>query len=175
MRFSKLFPIVAVIVLAGAVSAAAQTGGGMMGGMGGPMSGDTARMMQEPNKALAQASIQYMIVFVRALHRQTTERKDQIDADFIASAFSEMKRAYEMINRFQATHVRTMDEKMQSKVAPMMERMNRNLATVKNHLDTLEKEVNNGRDLGRIGLLSHEIIKALEEIPGGRTGSMGSM
>lgn len=170
MRFSKLFSIVTVITMVGAVSAYAQMGGGMMGAQ---MSGDTARMMQEPNKALAQASIQYMIVFARTLHTQSTQRKDQIDGDFIASAFSEMKRAYEMINRSQATHVRTMDEKMQSKVAPMMERMNRSLATVKKHLDILEKEVNNGRDLGRISLLTSEILKALEEIPGGRMGSMG--
>ncbi len=170
MKFSKLFSIVTIIMVVGAVSAHAQMGGGMMGGQ---MSGDTARMMQEPNKALAQASIQYMIVFVRTLHTQTTERRDQIDADFIVSTFSEMKRAYEMINKFQATHVRTMDEKMQSKVAPMMERMNRNLAIVKKHLDILEKEVNNGRDLSRISLLSSEILKALEEIPGGRVGSMG--
>ena len=116
--------------------------------MGAQMSGDTARMMQEPNKALAQASIQYLTVFTRTLQTQANERKDQIEAAFIASAFSEMKRAYGMIDRFQAAHVKTMDEKMQSNVAPMMDRMNRNLATVKKHLDAMEQEVGAGRDLG---------------------------
>jgi hypothetical protein len=165
MRLKELFSIVILIIMMGVVSAPAQ--------MNVQFSEDTARMMQEPSKALAQASIQYMAVFTRALNIQAKERSSQIDTAFINNALSEMKRAYGMIDKYQTAHVGTMSEAMQSKVAPMMERMNRNLATVKKQLDILEQEVNGSRDLSRISLLTGQILRALEDMPGKPGRMMG--
>ncbi len=141
--------------------------------MGGNMPEDIAKMMQEQNKALAQASIQYMRDFTQTLHTQTRERRDQIDDGFIKSAFAEMKRAYEMINKFQSAHVKTMDANIQSKVQPMMERMNRNLAAIKSSLEGLEKEVNGSRELDKIVNFTGEILNRIDDMPRGRGGMSG--
>jgi hypothetical protein len=143
-----------------------------MGMKSGSMPADMAKMMQEQNKVLAQTSIQYMTVFTQALHVQAKERRDQIDEGFIKSAFGEMKRAFEMIEKFQNAHVKTMDTDMQVKVQPMMERMNRNLDSVKKNLSDLEKEVNGARDLEKITFITGEIINRLNDMPR-RTGGMG--
>jgi len=171
MKTIRFFALAVLMMTIGAVSASGQMMG--KGPMDGAVPADIARMMQEPNKALAQASIQYMTAYTRALHTQASERKDRIDAGFITAAFAEMKRAHGMISRFQATHVTTMDEKMQEKVAPMMERMNRNLALVKNHLDALDEEMKGSRDLDRISGLTGEILKALDDMPGRPGGVRG--
>ncbi|HSR13892.1 MAG TPA: hypothetical protein VLS90_20760 [Thermodesulfobacteriota bacterium] len=161
MKIARMILVTTAVTLALSLPASAQ-----MGMMGGNMPEDIRKMMQEQNKALAQASIQYMGNFTRCLHTQAKERRDQIDDAFIKSAFSEMKRAYEMIQNFQGAHVRTMDGGMQSKVQPMMERMNRNLAAMKNNLEDLEKEVNGTRELDRISHLTGDILKRLEDMPG---------
>ena len=145
-----------------ATSASAQMGSGLMGR---PVNADFARMMQEPNKALTQTSIQYMTAFTDALRVQITERRSQINAEFIKSAFAEMKRACGLIEKYQSAHVKTMDATMQTNVKPMMERMNRNLAATKMNLDILEKEVNGNHDLDRIARLTAEILKSLDDMP----------
>jgi hypothetical protein len=163
--------LMTAMVLIGGIPASAQ-----MGTMGGKVPENIAKMMQEPNKVLAQTSIQYMSVFTQSLHVQAKERRDQIDDDFIKSAFAEMKRSFGLLERFQSAHVKTMDGNVQTKVQPMMERMNRNLISVKKNLDDLEQEVNGSRDLGKIALLTGEIIKGLEDMPrraGGMPGLPG--
>jgi len=173
MKSIKLFTFITALIFSGALSAAAQIGMGMMEGN---MPADLAKMMQEQNKVLAQASIQYMTIFTHSLHVQSKERRDQIDEDFIKSDFAEMKRAFGMIEKFQSAHVKTMDANVQSKVQPMMERMNQNLASVKKNLDDLEKEVNSSRDLGKIAFYTGEIIKGLDDMPrraGGMPGLPG--
>ena len=138
MKALKLLAFFVIMIFGGAVSSSAQMGVGMMGGNMPP---DIAKMMQEQNKALAQASIQYMTVFAKSLQTQSKERRDQIDDDFIKSAFGEMKRAFEMIDKFQNAHVKTMDANVQAKVQPMMGRMNRNLTALKKNLDDLRREL----------------------------------
>ena len=164
------FLAIAAMILGGGISVSAQMGMGMMGGSAPE---DISKMMQEQNKALAQASIQYMTVFSGSLHVQSKERREQIGVAFINSAFSEMKRAYEMIDKFQNAHVKTMDDKMQARVKPMMERMDRNLALIKKNLDELEKEVNGRRDLDKIVFFTGEILKVLDDLPKGPGGMQG--
>jgi hypothetical protein len=78
-----------------------------------------------------------------------------------------------MVDKFQSAHVKTMDDKMQARVKPMMERMDRNLAFVKSNLDELEKEVNGRRDLDKIASLTGEILKSLDDLPKGPGGMQG--
>lgn len=171
MKRIKLLSIIAGMILATGISVSAQM---EMGKMGGHIPEEIARMMQEQNKALAQASIQYMTVFANSLHVQLKERRDRIDNDFINSAFAEMKRACQMIDRFQSAHVKTMDDKMQARVKPMMERMDRNLAFVKKNLDELGKEVNGRRDLDKMTFFAGEILKHLDDLPKGPGAMQGS-
>jgi hypothetical protein len=174
MKSFKLFLVVFTLVFAGSFPLSAQMmGPGMMGG--GGTSQDMVKMMQEPNKVLAQASIRYMSDFTNALYVQSKERRDQIDALFLKSSFAEIKRAHEMIVKFQASHVKTMGPDMISKVKPMMERMDKNLAVLKTNLGALEKEVNNGRDLDKISLLTGELLKSLDDMPKGPGGMAGGM
>jgi D-serine dehydratase len=170
MRSTKLLSVIAVVVLVSAISASAQMEKGMMGGA---VPEEIAKMMQEQNKALAQVSMQYMTVFTHSLHVQSKERREQIDANFITTAFSEMKRAYGMIEKFQSAHVKTMDDRMQARVKPMMERMNSNLALIRNNLDDLEREVGGSRNLDKISFLTGEILKHLEDLPKGPGGMQG--
>ncbi len=169
MKSGKTFAFLAMLILGSFGSASAQMGMGMRGGNMPP---DLAKMMQEQNKVLAQSSIQYMTVFTQALHVQAKERRDQIDEGFVKTVFSEMKRAFEMIEKFQSAHVKTMNADMQMKVQPMMERMNRNLSSVKKNLNDLEKEVTGARDLEKISFITGEIINHLNDMPR-RGGGMG--
>ena len=122
-------------------------------------------MMQEPNKALAQASVLYMTVFTKSLHVQSTERRDKIDSKYIKAAFAEMKRAYGMIESFQAAHVKTMDDAMKENVKMMMMKMNTSLADIQKELEALEKEVNGKQDLNVIASRSEAILKHLDDMP----------
>jgi hypothetical protein len=168
MKSITVFVLGMAMALIGDVPASAQ-----MGAMGGNMPENIAKMMQEPNKVLAQASIQYMNVFTQSLHVQAKERRDQIDEEFIKSAFAEMKKSFGLLERFQSAHVKTMDENVQSKVQPMMEKMDKNLTLVKKNLDDLEQEVNGSRDLGKIALFTGEIIKGLDDMPRRVSGMPG--
>jgi hypothetical protein len=178
MKPRKLFLLIVAGSILSVPSAFAQQGtegrgsGGMGTMMGGPPE-DIRMMMQEPNKALAQASVVYMTVFTRSLHTQATERRDKIDSAYIKAAFAEMKRAQGMIESFQTTHVKTMDAAMQDKVKMMMTRMNTNLAEIRKHLDVLEKEVNGKQDLDVIAEHTGVILKHLDDMPKPMPGGMG--
>lgn len=142
----------------------AQDKGMKPGMMGGDRPEEMVKMMQEQNKVLANASIQYLAAFTNALHLQAAQRQDQIDPDFIKAAFAEMKRSFVLIEQFQKAHVKTMDAAMQAKVTMMMERMNRNLAGLKENLDFLEKEIQGGQNLHVIASRTGEMLKFLDEL-----------
>jgi hypothetical protein len=171
----RFFLMAAGLVLATSSVSAQQGGGpGGMGAMTGGPPEDIRIMMQEPNKALAQASVVYMTVFARSLHTQATERRDKIDSAYIKVAFAEMRRAHGMIESFQATHVKTMDAAMQEKVKMMMTRMNTNLAEIRKHLDVLEREVNGKQNLDVIAERTGTILKHLDDMPKPTPGGMGA-
>jgi len=159
------FLIVAALFFSASVAFAQQMQGGMSGAaMAGAQDAKMA-MMQEPNKALAQASVLYMTVFARSLHLQSTERRDKIDSKYIKAAFAEMKRAYGMIEAFQAAHVKTMDAEMKENVKMMMMKMSTNLAGIQKELEVLEKEVNGKQDLDVIASRSEAILSHLDDMP----------
>ena len=163
--------LIAAALFVSAPGAHAQQMQGGMSGAGTAVSQDARMaMMQEPNKALAQASVQYMTVFTRSLHVQATERRDKIDSTYIKAAFAEMKRAYGMIESFQAAHVKTMDDAMKENVKMMMMKMNTSLADIQKELEALEKEVNGKQDLNVIATRSEAILKSLDDMPRPRMG-----
>lgn len=177
MKPLKLFLPAAAGLMLSASAALAQQGSmgsapGGMGAMMGSVPDDIRTMMQEPNKAMAQASILYMTAFARSLHTQSTERRDKIDGPYIKAAFAEMKRAHGMIEAFQAAHVKTMDAAMQEKVKMMMAKMNANLADIQKLLDALEKEVNGKQDLNAISDITAAILKHLDDMPKPKPGGM---
>ena len=159
------FLIAAALSFSAPVAYAQRMQGGMSGaGTAVPQDAKMA-MMQEPNKALAQASVLYMTVFTKSLHVQSTERRDKIDSKYIKAAFAEMKRAYGMIESFQASHVKTMDDAMKENVKMMMMKMNTSLADIQKELEVLEKEVNGKQDLHVIASRSEAILKHLDDMP----------
>ena len=169
MKSRNLFLLVTASLIYSAPAAFAQQMNegrvaGNMGAMGGAPDARMA-MMQEPNKAMAQASVLYMTVFTKSLHTQSTERRDKIDSQFIKAAFVEMKRAYRMIEDFQAAHVKTMDAEMKETVKMMMMKMSSNLEGIRNHLDVLEKEVNGKQDLNIIAERTAAILTHLDDMP----------
>ena len=158
MKFHNLYFLVAAgLIISAPVSFAQQMSGGI--------DGARMAMMQEPNKALAQASVLYMTVFTKSLHIQSTERRDKIDSKYIKSAFAEMKRAYGMIEAFQTAHVQTMDAEMKENVKMMMMKMNSNLADIQKNMEVLEKEVNGKQDLDIIASRSEAVLRHLDDIP----------
>jgi len=177
MNSLKLFFLIAAGFIFSAPAAFAQQGNDGHGHGSGDkmmvdMPDDIKKMMQEPNKALTQASIQYMTVFTKSLHTQSSERRDRIDGPYIKACFAEMKRAYNMIESFQKAHVKTMGAEMQEKVNMMMMKMNNNLTEIQNHLDILEKEVNGKQDLDVIANHTSEILKRLDDMPKPKQGGM---
>ena len=177
MKSLKLFLLIAAGLIVSTPAVFAQQGNddhdhGGGGKMMADMPDDIKKMMQEPNKALAQASIQYMTVFTKSLHTQSSERRDRIDGPYIKACFAEMKRAYNMIESFQKAHVKTMGAEMQEKVNMMMMKMNNNLTEIQNHLDILEKEVNGKQDLDVIADRTSEILKRLDDMPKPKQGGM---
>jgi ribosomal protein S15P/S13E len=178
MKPLKLFLLIAAGLIVSAPVAFAQQGNDGHGHGSGDkmmadMPDDIRKMMQEPNKALAQASIQYMTIFTKSLHTQSSERRDRIDGPYIKACFAEMKRAYNMIESFQKAHVKTMGAEMQEKVKMMMMKMNNNLAEIKNHLDILEKEVSGKQNLDIIADRTREILKHLDGMPKPMQDGMG--
>jgi hypothetical protein len=162
----KRLPFLIAILLLWAFSPmlSAQETGSKPGMMGGDRPEEMVKMMQEQNKVLANASIQYLAAFTNALHLQAAQRPDQIDPGFIKSAFGEMKRSFALIEEFQNAHVKTMDAAMQAKVKMMMERMNRSLAGLKENLNLLEKEIQGGQNLPAITSRTGEMLKYLDEL-----------
>ena len=177
MKSLKLFFLIAAGLIFSAPAAFAQQGNDGHGHGSGDkmmadMPDDIKKMMQEPNKALTQASIQYMTVFTKSLHTQSSERRDRVDGPYIKACFAEMKRAYNMIESFQKAHVKTMGAEMQEKVNMMMMKMNNNLTEIQNHLDILEKEANGKQDLDVIADRTREILKHLDDMPKPKQGGM---
>ena len=72
--------------------------------------------------------------------------------------------AIRLIEQFQKAHVKTMDPAMQAMVKMMMERMNRNLAGLKENLDFLEKEIQGGNNLEVITSRTGEMLKYLDDL-----------
>jgi hypothetical protein len=134
---------------------------------------EIVKMMQEPNKVLSNGSIQYLTIFNDLLYVQAAQRPDQIDRAFILAAFGEIKRSYEMAERFQKEHVKTMNGAMQEKVRMMMERMNKNLSGIKGEIDLLEKEVKTGNTLDGIVLRTGKIREFLNDLAMMRSGMPG--
>jgi len=166
MRALNVSVLIAAGLLFSAPAAfAQQMHGGMNGAMMAGAQDAKMAMMQEPNKALAQASVLYMTVFTKSLHIQSTERRDKIDSKYIKSAFAEMKRAYGMIEAFQTAHVQTMDAEMKENVKMMMMKMNSNLADIQKNMEVLEKEVNGKQDLDIIASRSEAVLRHLDDIP----------
>ena len=166
MKFHNLYFLVAAgLIISAPVSFAQQMSGGI--------DGARMAMMQEPNKALAQASVLYMTDFTKSLHTQAAERRDKIDSHYIKAAFAEMKRAHSMIEAFQAAHVKTMDAEMRENVKMMMMKMNTNLASIQQHLEVLEKEVNGKQDLEAIASRTASILKHMDDIPKPAQSGMG--
>jgi hypothetical protein len=164
MKPRNLFLLIAAGLILSAPAVFAQQGSGTGAKMGGAPD-DIKTMMQEPNKAMAQASVLYMTVFTKSLHTQSTERRDKIDSHYIKAAFAEMKRAHSMIGSFQAAHVKTMDAEMKEKVKMMMMRMNTSLPDIQKHLDVLDKEVNGKQNLDVIADRTGAILKHLDDMP----------
>ena len=174
MKSQNLFLLVAACLLVSSPAAFAQQANGAMGGpmMAGASDAKMA-MMQEPNKAMAQASVLYMTVFTKSLHIQSSERRDKIDSHYIKAAFAEMKRAHSMIEAFQAAHVKTMDAEMKENLKMMMMRMNSNIAEIQKQLDVLEIEVNGKQNLDIIADRTEAILKHLDDMPKPMPGGMG--
>jgi hypothetical protein len=174
-RVAKFFSFLIVISWLSAFSPmlSAQETGMRTGMMGGDRPEEMVKMMQEQNKVLANASIQYLAAFTNALHLQAAQRPDQIDSGFIKAAFAEMKRSFALIEEFQKAHVKTMDSAMQARVKMMMERMNRNLAGLKENLDLLEKEVQGGQNPHQIATRTEEMVKYLNELSKMRSAQEG--
>lgn len=170
--FIKFSLVLVMVIMVSGVSRtiSAQEMGKDRGMMGGDRSEETVKMMQEPNKVLANGSIQYLAIFTNLLYIQASQRRDQIDRDFIKASFGEIKRAYEMAEQFQKAHVKTMDAAMQEKVTMMMMRMNKNLAGIKAQVDLLEKEVNSGNNLEVISARTGEILAHLDDLSKMRSG-----
>lgn len=165
-----LIVTIMIMVLVANLTILAQEMGKDRGMMGGERPEAMVKMMQEPNKVLANGSIQYLAVFTNLLYIQASQRRDQIDRDFIKVSFREIKRAYEMAEQFQKAHVKTMDAAMQEKVKMMMMRMNRNLAGIKAQVDLLEKEVNSENNLEVIIARAGEIMAHLDVLSKMRSG-----
>lgn len=170
--FIKFSLVLVMVIMISGVSRtiSAQEMGKDRGMMGGDRSEETVKMMQEPNKVLANGSIQYLAIFTNLLYIQASQRRDQIDRDFIKTSFGEIKRAYEMAEQFQKAHVKTMDAAMQEKVTMMMMRMNKNLAGIKAQVNLLEKEVNSGNNLEVIIARTGEILAHLDDLSKMRSG-----
>jgi hypothetical protein len=134
---------------------------------------EIVKMMQEPNKVLSNGSIQYLTLFNTLLHIQASQRPDQIGPGFIKVAFGEIKRAYEMAEKFQAEHVKTMDADMKEKVKMMMARMNKNLNGIKGEIALLEKEVNAGKASEGIVTRTGKIAEYLNDLALMRSGLPG--
>jgi hypothetical protein len=128
------------------------------------------KMMQEPNKVLSNGAIQYLTIFNTLLHIQASQRPDQIDPGFIKVAFGEIKRGYEMAEKFQVEHVKTMDADMKEKVKMMMARMNKNLSGIKDEIALLEKEITTGKALNAIITRTGKIAEYLNDLGMMRSG-----
>lgn len=76
--------------------------------------------------------------FANALSEMAKDEKT-FDADFARTAVAEIKRSAEMMDEIRGKHSVMMTAEMREKMKPMMEKMDKNKATLNEHISELEK------------------------------------
>ena len=100
--FIKFLLVVTIMIMVSGMSLtiSAQEMGKDRGMMGGDKSEETVKMMQEPNKVLANGSIQYLTVFANLLYIQASQRRDQINRNLLRFPVGRSKEPMRWPNNF---------------------------------------------------------------------------
>ncbi|SNB46904.1 hypothetical protein [Geobacter sp. DSM 9736] len=129
-----------LITCAGAGAAFGQPGGKGMGRQGGMKDGMMQQMLNEPHPKLAMAYKRNLVNFAGTLKAHIA-KTGKVDRQFAESAVEEMKRSLGQMKTHHDEHMKTMSDQMKQQMGEKMKMMDDRIATLQQHLDTLEKEV----------------------------------
>ena len=116
--------------------------GQMKAGMADMMS-EMSMMMKSPHHMLMAAHMKSMTEFATALRSQAV-KPAALDADFSRAAVAELRHNLDAIEAVHQQHMQAMSTEMKSKMEIMMEKMEKDRATLKGQVSALETDVQAG-------------------------------
>lgn len=117
--------------------------GQMKAGMADMMSEMSMMMMKSPHHMLMAAHMKSMTEFATALRSQAV-KPAALDADFSRAAVAELRHNLDAIEAVHQQHMQAMSTEMKSKMEIMMEKMEKDRATLKGQVSALETDVQAG-------------------------------
>lgn len=133
----------------------------------GDKKNDAATMLQEPHHVLAEAYLQTVNVFSKALHQQSLQASS-LNGDFARDVVSEIRRAFDLVERHRQDHAKTMSgSDAHAGHASAMKQAHTHTTKVRELLALLERETS-GTTLQakRIAELSQELLGHLSAMSG---------
>ena len=125
---------------------------------------DMASMMNDPHHALAEAYMQSIGLFAKALHGQA-EGAGPLNVKFAREAVAEIKRSLDHMEDHHGEHMKTMNDEMRSHMDAMMKEMEMHRSMLKDAVSALEKDVRADQPSSKqIASDSANLIKHLDEM-----------
>ena len=125
---------------------------------------DMAGMMNEPHHALAEAYMQSIGLFAKALHSQS-EGAGPLNVKFAREAVAEMKRSLDHMEEHLGEHMKMMNDEMRSHMDAMMKEMEMHRSMLKDAISALEKDVRADQlSSKQVASDSANLIKHLDEM-----------
>ncbi len=103
------------------------------------MSGHHMMAASEPHHVLAMAYHQNLLVFAKALQKQTA-RPGAVNIEFTRSAVTEMRRSFDQMSSHHQEHMKTMSPEMHASMNEMMQQMEAHRTELNTQLAALERE-----------------------------------
>jgi hypothetical protein len=108
-------------------------------GMAG-MKSEMAKMMKSPHHMLMTAHMKSMSEFARTLRDQAV-KPEALDVEFARAAVAELRHNLDAMEAIHQKHMQAMSAEMKSKMQMMMEKMDKDRATLKDQVSALETDV----------------------------------
>ena len=129
-------------------------------GMSG-MKSEMSEMMQSPNHKLMMAYMRSMSEFATALRNEAL-KVAPLDVEFARATVAELRHNLDAAESLHQKHMGMMSAEMQSKVKPMMEKMDKDRTMVKEHVAALETAVSAEKpDSKQVAAHANALLKQL--------------
>jgi hypothetical protein len=129
-------------------------------GMAG-MKAEMAKMMKSPHHILMMAHMKTMAEFASTLRDQAV-KPEALDVEFARAAVAELRHNLEAIEAIHQKHMQTMSGEMKSKMEMMMEKMEKDRATLKAQVSALDSDVQADKpDSKQVATHTNALLKQL--------------
>jgi len=124
------------------------------------MSAEMSMMMKSPHHMLMTAHMKSMSDFARALRAQAM-KPEALDVEFARSAVAELRHNLDAIEAIHQQHMQGMSAEMKAKMQMMMDKMEKDRATLKDQVSALETDVQGTPDNKQVLADTDALLKHL--------------